>query len=177
MMILTVLYLALSPVFIDTEYALSERVKKDQSYIYFDVWVWPWDDFKYYMLFSKFKYTIHEDSFRFVIQDYGKNVRSFKILNMSSSIDSHTYAIKNFSNDNVVLDKSNGNGNGGDAGVAAYDFIMPEIPKNKFDVRVNGIITYDNGEQEKVSVIVPNTIHRKKDTKLFFKYQIEKLSF
>ncbi|MGP5494971.1 hypothetical protein ACTXMK_09815 [Psychrobacter celer] len=100
---------------------------------------------------------------------------------MSSNIDSHAHVIKKFSNDDVVLDKSNGNGNGngngGDAGVATYDFIMPETPKNKFDVKVNGIITYDNGEQEKVTVIIPNTIHRKKDTKLFFKYQIEKLSF
>lgn len=96
---------------------------------------------------------------------------------MSSNIDNNIYNIKNFTDGNVLLDKSNGNGNGGDAGVATYNFIMPEIPRNKFDVKVNGIITYDNSEQEKVSIIIPNTIHRKKDIKIFFKYRIEKLNF
>lgn len=67
MIFLLVLCLGLSPVFIDTEYALSERVKKDQSYIYFDIHVWPWDEFNYYLFYSEFKYIIHKESFSFVI--------------------------------------------------------------------------------------------------------------
>ena len=172
---LLVLCLGLSPVFIDTEYALSEIVKKDQSYIYFDIHVWPRDEFNYYLFYSEFKHIIEKDSFSFVIQDYGKDVESFKILSMSSSIDNNIYNIRNFTGGNVLLDKSNGNGNGGDAGVATYSFIMPKILDNKFDIKVNGIITYENSEKEEVSVVIPNTINRKKDRNIFFRYQIEKL--
>lgn len=174
---LLVLCLGLSPVFIDTEYALNERVRKDQSYIYFDIHVWPWYEFNYYLFYSEFKYIIHKESFSFVIQDYGKNVESFKILSMSSNIDNNIYNIKDFTGDNVLLDKSNGNGYGGDAGVATYSFVMPKIPENKFDIKVNGIITYENSDKEEVSIVISNTINRKKDRKFFLKYQIEKLNF
>lgn len=175
--IAVILCLSLSPVFVYIEYALGKRINMNNSGIYFDIRVFPWRDFNYYLLYSKFEYTISEDSFSFVIEDYTKSINSFRILSISTIINDNTYIVNDFINNDVLLDKSNGNTNGGDAGIAIYDFAMPKLPNKEFNIEVEGVITYNDGKQEQVSINIPRTMYHKKDTMFFFMYQLEKLKF